>query len=532
MNQVIAYEIWSSGDVIGVRTLNKTKISTSIADILEFLRYSEGGVLRVFLDLDSSIAPVLRKLPKEVLSRLMDPDDSVSYLGYHLFYIPGKILQIGKSRFYQLKEFYGIPDYAPPTSLEVVQQMADDVMSALEMMGMGDPQKLTSPAAVFEDSNWGKQVYNGIPRGYDVPESCREILNYAAEADRKEWVEAHQIGYWKEGEIWDYDITAAYSFFASRLPDLRDCTFWKSDGTTRRDKSASYGIVKGSFHLYPDSEYSHCSPIMARMDDELLCNPLGNLPEDCYSLEEVRFVENSGIGEFNMVDGWFFGLTGGGIPRLPFDDVMKKAYRMRSWSPMISLIAKGVGNQLVGKLIEERRTGEFGKLHNVVYHALIQSSARVAISRFLIANDVDSNEVVAIQTDGCRLTKYIPIPTNGFGKWRCNGSFPVVVLSPYKIYTESKRPYRVTYDDVMSLIAKHPLSERYGGMVKHRITLGEAIKDEKDITMVGELVDRPAGFDLIALQEEQNRIFPILPSTGQALLNNKYMSNPVILGYV
>ena len=36
---------------------------------------------------------------------------------------------------------------------------------------------------------------------------------------------------------------------------------------------------------------------------------LGDLPEDCYSLEEIRFIEDHGLGTFDFKEGWF------GIPK-------------------------------------------------------------------------------------------------------------------------------------------------------------------------------------------------------------------------
>ena len=49
----------------------------------------------------------------------------------------------------------------------------------------------------------------------------------------------------------------------------------------------------------------------------------------------------------------------------------------------------------------------------------------------------------------------------GMGSWRNNGTAPTIVVSPYKVYTGDKRPYSLTYADIMSMVKAHPQSQIY-----------------------------------------------------------------------
>ncbi len=207
---------------------------------------------------------------------------------------------------------------------------------------------------------------------------------------------------------------------------------------------------------------------------------------------------------------------------------MDYLYQKRYKSELASSIMKGVANQIIGKLIETRVDGDYGVLRNDIYHALILSQARVKVAEFLIQNEIQADELVTVQTDGVRLTRYIPVGGRGMGSWRCNGSQPTIVASPYKVYTQDKKPGHLTYDHIIEMIREHPQSKYYARTVKHRTTLRQAIQ-QGDISKVGELDDLPAHLDLVAITREQNRCFAELPVMGRELLANKYQSTPIIL---
>jgi len=182
----------------------------------------------------------------------------------------------------------------------------------------------------------------------------------------------------------------------------------------------------------------------------------------------------------------------------------------------------------VGKLIQKRDSDK--SIRNEIYHALITCEARCEITRFLVEHSIEADELISIQTDGVRITKSLPLPsTNGLGAWRCNGDYPTIVVSPRKVYCQDKKPYRVSYSDLIAMTNDHPQSERYARKVDRHITLSQA-KSMGDIYRVGEYAVVPARFDLMGLIKEQCRQFPRLPKTGRQLFENTYHSTPILIG--
>ena len=469
MTAVTAFEIVEKDGIVSIHhTQGRGRNTGDVRDLLKFLRYDTKQTIRVLWDLDTAVAPILRKLPPEILKRLSEFDDELIYEGHELYYLPDRLFRVGMARYYGIRSFWGrLADRIP--TLTQTQALANMLMKTLAECDLANPRKLTSAIAIFEDSRQGKEFYSSLPRGYDIPEECYPMLEMAGKADRKDWVSNHYVGSFAEGEIHDYDVSGCYPAIAAQLPDLRDMDVWQSAKLGEREREASIGIVQGSFYLIPHTEYAHCSPIIAKTVGDLPGNPLGTIPEDCYTMDEVRFVEANGLGKFKCRDGWFAHPKPGVTPRYPFKDIMADLYEQRQLSPLASSISKAIANSIIGKLIETKVSGEYGPLRNDIYHALITSRARVQVGSFLIHNEVKADELVCVQTDGCRLTRQIPVQDNGMGSWRCNGSAPTIVLSPYKVYCEDARPYRLTYADVVKMIGEHPLSQTYSKTVNHRL---------------------------------------------------------------
>jgi len=262
----------------------------------------------------------------------------------------------------------------------------------------------------------------------------------------------------------------------------------------------------------------------------LPCLPLGKLPTDYYTLNEVRFIRDSGLGEFKLIDGWFGEPKPGVGVRYPFREIMTRLYGMRELSPLAGRLCKSLAVQIVGKMAETRATGELGKLRNDILHASVVANNRIVVSSFLISNRVLESQVVCIQTDGCKLTVDLPYNANGIGGWINKGSDDTLVISPFKVYTKSTRPSEFALSDIRRLVDEHPLAQKYQKTNQHRITLVQALRNYRDITRTGELIEAPTSLDLMTLDVEQNRIFGKLPQNGRALLSGRFQSEPIILG--
>jgi hypothetical protein len=180
---------------------DKSVVSDDLGELLGFLRYNSKDTIRVFFDLDEAVAPLLRKLSEGDLEQVAEHNPALDIRGHHFYYYHDRVLQVGWTRYFGLKTFYGYPEYAPDATLDEVQRMADEVMATLDELGIGDTNLLTSAVACFEASALGVETYAGIPKSYELPQDCYEILDYADKADHKDWVEARQVGHWESPEL-------------------------------------------------------------------------------------------------------------------------------------------------------------------------------------------------------------------------------------------------------------------------------------------------------------------------------------------
>ena len=528
MTSLLAFTSIADGDTVALTNSKGDSVESSdLSTLLHWLKYSRtDGALRIVWDLDVFLAPVLRKMTKPLLKLIASNDNGASFDGDTIFYALHKMARFRQAYYYGIQEFWAT-NTPPPSSVSELQQRADELTDALCRLGMGDFQRIASPIAIFEQTELGRNVYEQIPRDYEIPPYCAGILEYADKADRKEWITNYQIGHWDN--LYDWDISAAYSFEASRLPHIHDLEFWHSDSLGKREEGSLFGFVKGRMWIDPDHPMQHCSPVMVN-NGVFHGNPAGLLDPDCYSLDEVRFILNNGLGGFIMEDGYFAKVMNGVRPRYPLRAIMERLYGLREVSPVASGVVKAVANQLVGKLVERLRwrNNTEGEIYNSVYHSLITSGCRVKVARFLLDNNVAKDELVCVQTDGCRITKDIPVSDDGMGRWRCNGAFPVLVASPNIVLAGDKKPQHYTHDTIMSEIMEHPGQTYYGMTASHHTTLGQAI-EWGDITRVGEVIQLPASLDLMAIPRQQNRSYKKLPEMGQSLLSNKYSSDPVVI---
>ncbi len=529
----------NDGEITVENSIGETITSRKLPELMRFLQFSTTGhdhgrnyTIRVVWDVDAFTAPIWRKFDLPTLQMVAANDNNARYVGDTLFYSYGKLFRTRKSYYYPIMEAFP-SDMPAPTCVWELQERADNLVEGLEQLGMGDFKTIASLISIFGQTEFGQRVFAGIPRDYEIPRGLSGMLDYADAADRKEWITNYQVGNFPQAADWD--ISAAYSSEAAKLPDLRDLEYWHSDKMTSREDGALFGFLKGRFYIDPDAPQSHCSPVMVN-DGKLHGNPAGWLPVDCYSLSEVRLVEGAGLGTFIMEDGYFAKKPRNVTARMPFREAMEWFYGHRNLSPMCKTICKGMGNQLVGKLIERLKwkldangEPEYGELYNSICHSLITSGTRVKVARWLMDNEVSKDQLLCVQTDGARVLKDIEPPShNGMGTWVYKGKFDTLVASPNIILAAGKKPQHYTYSQLIPEIQANPLGVYYGMLSPAHITLKQAI-ELGDISKVGELQELPAHLDLPAVERQQNRQFDRFPKNGRALLEGKFTSEPIIL---
>lgn len=506
-------------------------LSSDPSAILHYLLTSGNKAkLKAFWQLDLEITTLLKLLPPSCLTQLYTTH-KLTYNGYRLFYIPGRVFSISVSGldadFYSLSQFWSdVPssEYPEPLSVHKTQSLADELMRTFTDLGVGTPKRLTSPVMALAG---GLDVFpsSDTPSVSDTPLEALEAQEYALRADRPLWVSAYQLGNFSEG-LHTYDLTGAHGFMASRLPDLRDFSFHKSK---ELDEYALYGFVRGKLTIDPAADYSFCHPITMHLGNTS-ANPTGKYPEDYYYLDTICNVYRYHLGTFKIKDGWYINTTSKRSRAYPFRNCMSKLYTLRSQSSLASSICKRTATGIVGKLIEHHPSESdptkeiYGDLYNPLYHSIITNETSLAVFRFLIDNSVTPSELVTVGVDGCRLTRHIPLPTvTDLGQWRYSPPIPTIVLAPDRIYS-ADRNGRLPYSTLLSLIADHPRSNTYSLPLKRTVTLSQAVV-MKDISAVGTIIDSPVTIDFNTLHLDQDRDFQKLPKTGEALLNNKYMSS-------
>ena len=110
------------------------------------------------------------------------------------------------------------------------------------------------------------------------------------------------------------------------------------------------------------------------------------------------------------------------------------------------------------------------------------------------------------------------------GKWRLSYIGSALIVSSGLLYTEQTKPKGLTLDDILKMIKEHPKAGYYEKRLRRRVTLGDALSQDK-FNELGKETDMISSIDLVRL--ERDRVFIKTPQTGQQLLSKKYQSKPI-----
>lgn len=109
-------------------------------------------------------------------------------------------------------------------------------------------------------------------------------------------------------------------------------------------------------------------------------------------------------------------------------------------------------------------------------------------------------------------------------KWRLSYIGSALVVSSGLLYTKQTKPKGLTLDNILEMIKEHPRTGYYEKRLQRRVTLGDALSQDK-FDELGKEVDMVSSIDLIRL--DHDRVFKMTPQTGQQLLSRHYSSNPM-----
>jgi hypothetical protein len=442
-------------------------------------------------ELNSFLSPIFKLLPVEVKDKLNSGERAI-WENFRLFYAVGKGKFFGvnfKERLLDHANFYNESKYdttvyelktffmgaQKPKDVNDTAAHGVQLLKTIDNMGMR-PSKLTSPAAIYEESILRLMP---IPTIYNLPDTALPMLEWCWNHIR-EWRSIYKIGLWQPGEAYDYDLSSAYPSLIAKLPNISKAEFIHTDGSI--PVNATWGIVKGQITIN-----ANVSPVVATD---------GTLRKGTYSdlipVEEWACIKRRGIGDVKPSEGWFFKVP---YHQPLFEYPMKRLYSYRGKTELMDDFAKSSSVCVWGKF-QEMHGDKYGDFWNSIYACMVASRCRIKDCDFIYDNKME-HDLIAVRVDGCISTVKADIPTSKtFGEWRLNPPTPVMTLTNTFQWAGSNRPNGRDVNQMIQDVKDHPKSKHWGGI--HLAML------------------------------DNDREFKSLPKNGADLLNKHYDSIPLI----
>lgn len=513
----------------------------SAEDVIAFLTNPQyPGQFCTFWNLDYDATVLVKWLGKEFCGRLVK-DGKATYGGVNFEYIPKRFLGVRKGK--QWSTFYDASQYYMPRSLDAASKQylgeakiilttkefheadyeREDVLAyckddsrkcalltqqlLCDLHDLGfSPSTLSSPGTIMEEALVGT-VH--LPDMTKVPPGA---LEYAYNAYRGGWVECFRKGHF--AKLYDYDITSAYPYQVSELVSLTDgkWDFCKGDVPGSRDL--------GFVHCRVDI-HGKVSPIMYQGFD-VNYTPTGQW-YTFLTQEEVEFVRASGIGQVEVLDGWYFETALKSVR--PFKYIMRHLFRQKQVS-VNSWLPKALGVSLYGKYAERDESGRTGNLFNPVYASTITARTRLQIAKYAL---MQPDTLCLVSTDGLTFDRPLPsrVLSDKFGglTLRCSNEGVVLGTNMYtikgKVTTGDWRPGRY---DWLHLLGKYPAQDKYDLKFFRYTTLAEGV--ETDFERIGVFGDFPYTLNI---NYDHKRCFKHVACGGD-LLEGGYDSVPWEVG--
>lgn len=511
---MIAYR--SSNTKQGVLLENskgESVVSNDLPTLLNFLLEPYPNEFRVAWELNEFVAPILRLFGVNQLQELYENRRVwLDETKHSIIYNPRKSFRISRgsyrAKYYHLKQFFPVEE-PEPQSLSGVAQKGDMLLAELKGIGI-EPDRLSSPVAVI-DRLRDEIVY---PNYEDLPE---EVGQMAWDCCEKHWVEAHKLGWFEKA--WDYDIVSSFPGACANLLDLRYGN-WVEDKVIPAE--ALHGFARGVVAVD-----TALSPIVYTNPQGHLYNPRGKWPTPIM-LEDIRFIQEFDIGDFKVDKGYWWVpkeiIKGREREYQPFRELIERLFGYRQKSAFLNFVMKKVLVGVYGSTLQTFGSeGTFAEGFNPVYGALIDTTPKLKVARFILENNLAEN-VIHISTDGVLLDKNAGIEdSQELGRWRLDSSGSALVVSSGVLFYGDKRPNQLTYPEAMELIKSKPEAMDWTKKKRRMFTMGDAL-DGGDLGDIGKPMPIVTGF---GLKMEHDRDFPELPSSGGELLAGHFDSRPL-----
>ncbi len=529
MIKVIGYTVETIGNEILIQDSEGESVQSADVNVLiDFLHepFPEYLAIKVFWDLDTALAPILRKLGVSACKQLASPTHTYE----DLFYITSKLFRIDRykrlSFFYHVSQYYS-DEEIEPNDPEIVCGMAQNVLDAFKAMGL-HPKKLTSPVAIYESEVLSHMK---IPTILNIPGAHEEIITYAEECmgfpDRLHfWIQAYKIGHWLEGDIFEYDLKSAYPFQAMRLPSLQYAKYAKAR-TTKFQYSMNYDKLGGE----PDWGFMRG---IVTINDDVKVSPIfcedGTQRTGTFrtsiTWQDYQFIKKWDIGDFKIESGYFLKFTSFVYP---MEQTMRRLFNQRGHGGLTDTLAKRISTAVgFGKFLEKHDDGTVGNYYNPPYAAMIISLSNLRVAEFIYKNKLQ-DDLVHVGVDSVSSTKEAKVGDQmrvGIGDWRFSGIGAMLVLSSGRVYHGDKKPQGMNYGEIVDLIKAHPRETFYATKLRRRQTLEESIQ-LNDLNGLDKYKLTNSSFDLGILRSNIDRIYKDFPKNGHDLLTKQYDSLPL-----
>lgn len=377
------------------------------------------------------------------------------------------------------------------------------------------PKSLTSPINAYQRSHL---VNMGLPTVSDLKDD--EVALWAYECVHGGWVECFHRGHFKSS--YDYDINSAYGKELMAMPDFRRGIWVKSN---KIPSNAKLGFLQGEINIESD-----LSPIIYSLSEQSSYTPTGYW-NGIFTLDEILFIIAYNMGSFNLNQGWFW---------IPTDDIeyplMKTMIELyqRKETVVVSDIEKSCIKRIMtgiwGKTVERYDGGRStGPLFNPVWGSLVESRARLQVTKLCIEAINQKARILSIAVDGVVTDKEIKIQKNSpklMGHWRLSTAGPCIIVSSGVLGVSDKRAnaadFTIDYNKLKEMLESDPGSRYYTQRKNGFVSLGTAlIHNRYDELGKREVIERT-----IDVMAEPKRYTEDGPMTGRDILNNQYETEP------
>lgn len=498
---MISYESSLTGDKMLIRnSLNQLITHDELPYLLEFLLESQGTHFRIVWDIDQFSAPIFSLMTHEQKTTLWN-ENKVRIEPYEIIYNPRKSLTIRKYRF--TATYYHISQYWPDEGHQDLLQCVTkgtELLEALKLVNI-EPKRLSSPIALIDE------IFERfpLPTWQSLPD---EVGQLSWEHSGLRWTEAHQLGHFEE--TWDYDLNSSFPFMATQLLNPTYGT-WKQ--ATSIPEDAIYGWAYCTITIN-----SSISPIMHKDSKGELYNPRGTW-QGILTIQEMRFIEEFGIGSYTIKEGWFW--TPKSLVR-PLYYVVHGLYKQRSASPLLKRILKGAMVGIYGRFLQQYSDGSFAPSFFPVWGSMIEVGIRLKVAKLILENRIE-HHVLHVSTDGVLTNIKLPIGSSSthMGDWRLDYEGPALIVSSGLLWYGTKTPCQLTYSEAISLVKECPKRREWSLNGSRIMTLGDNVLGTSDMGKESEIIK---GF---AIPTEWDRKFNPYPVYGHHLLHEHYKSQPL-----